>query len=152
MLLIIVYVGAIATLFLFVVMMADSKPRSISKTKSFLQLSLILLVLFVLNIVFYIKKPVINFSSHLIVQNNFTVYNTTLFSIGDELYTKYAFLFEICGFILFATMIGVIYMVKHYGFLNSETKRTQSVSAQVLKNAKDCVELIKDVKSGYGID
>ena len=110
MILVVVYVGAVAVLFLFVVMMLDI--NFIKLREGFLQylpfgalLGIVLIVelgiLFLtknfseVNLVDYYEFPKIN-----------NIENTKL--LGSELYTKYFYLFQISGLILLVAMIGSI--------------------------------------------
>jgi len=110
MILVIVYVGAVAVLFLFVIMMLDI--NFIKLREGFLQYlpfgALLGIVLIVeLGILFLTKNF---FNSGLVeyskFQNLTSTENTKL--IGSVLYTKYFFLFQLSGLILLVAMIGSI--------------------------------------------
>ena len=94
MLLIIVYVGALGTLFLFVVMMANQQTKTTSAKLYIFKTFSIALILIMFGLLIYKSSTLANFDSHLLVQNNFTIHNTNLLSIGEVLYTKYSLLFE----------------------------------------------------------
>jgi len=116
MILVVVYVGAVAVLFLFVVMMLDI--NFIKLREGFLQYlpfgALLGIVLIVeLGILFLTKS----FSqNNLITYSNFPVIaeieNTKM--LGSVLYTKYFFLFQISGLILLVAMIGSITLTLRY--------------------------------------
>jgi NADH-quinone oxidoreductase subunit J len=110
MILIVVYVGAVAVLFLFVVMMLDI--NFIKLREGFLQYlpfgALLGIVLIVeLGILFLTKSfsqsSLVEYSTMPIITET---ENTKL--LGSVLYTKYFFLFQLCGLILLVAMIGSI--------------------------------------------
>ena len=149
MLLIIVYVGAIATLFLFVVMMTN-----FSINKRNLISTLIALVFIIVAVAIFSSKGLTNFDSQLIFQNNFVEQKQSDTQIlGLVVYTKYFGIFQICGLILFATMVGVIHLISSSGAMqNNGYVRKQSISTQVSRKTKDCLEIVKNVKIGHGLD
>ena len=104
MLLVVVYVGAVAVLFLFVVMMLDINFAEMrAGFQKHLPLGLVVagILLFELVTAMYGKA----FSNtSLSVKSD--IANTT--QLGGVLYTKYAFLFQIAGLILLVAMIGAI--------------------------------------------
>lgn len=110
MILIVVYVGAVAVLFLFVVMMLDI--NFIKLREGFLQYlpfgALLGIVLIVeLGILFLTK----NFSeTNLVEYSQFPEFSSTENTklLGSVLYTKYFFLFQLSGLILLVAMIGSI--------------------------------------------
>jgi len=115
---IIVYIGAIAVLFLFVVMMIDLKPVSIRKNylKYFPFASVIGLVLFV-EIVYIIFDT---FQSNPYIKDNYLQLNSYINwydkidaiseneAVGQVLYTEYVFQFLIAGNILLLSVIGAV--------------------------------------------
>jgi len=110
MILIVVYVGAVAVLFLFVVMMLDI--NFIKLREGFLQylpfgamLGIVLIV--ELGILFLTKNSSkMNLVEYSIFPELSSTENTKL--LGSVLYTKYFFLFQISGLILLVAMIGSI--------------------------------------------
>ena len=148
MILVVVYVGAVAVLFLFVVMMLDI--NFIKLREGFLQYlpfgALLGIVLIVeLGILFLTK----NFSSMNLV--DYTEIpeitdseNTKL--LGSVLYTKYFFLFQISGLILLVAMIGSITLT-----LRKRGKsKKQNVSFQNNINSKESI-IKKKINFGDGI-
>ena len=148
MILVVVYVGAVAVLFLFVVMMLDI--NFIKLREGFLQYlpfgALLGLVLIVeLGIVFLTKS----FSSmNLIEYSKFpeitSIENTKL--LGSVLYTEYFFLFQLSGLILLVAMIGSITLT-----LRQRVKsKKQIISNQNnIDSAKAVIK--KKIKLGDGI-
>nr|YP_009040508.1 NADH dehydrogenase subunit 6 [Kappaphycus striatus]AHG98607.1 NADH dehydrogenase subunit 6 [Kappaphycus striatus] len=116
-LLLIVYVGAIAVLFLFVVMMLNIKDDFIklsaySITPIGLIIFLILYNQFMISIYEFdlieIKREGYNFSW--VAENN---HMTNIRVIGSIFYTDYNLLFLLCGIILLIAMIGAIVLTMH---------------------------------------
>ena len=148
MILVVVYVGAVAVLFLFVVMMLDI--NFIKLRQGFLQYLpfgalLGFVLIFELGILFLTK----NFS-----EVSFPIYynmpimteteNTKL--LGYELYTKYFYLFQIAGFVLLIAMIGSITLTLRK---NGKSKK-QIVMNQNSLDAKQAI-IKKKIKLGDGI-
>ena len=147
MILVVVYVGAVAVLFLFVVMMLDVdfaelragflKYLSIGAT-----IGLLLLVELVLIVGAWVTAPEIAAQSPTppIAQ----VSNTA--ALGAILYTRYVYLFEAAGLILLVAMVGAIVLTLQH---KRDVKR-QNISAQVGRTREEGVELIH-VESGRGL-
>lgn len=148
MILVIVYVGAVAVLFLFVVMMLDI--NFVKLREGFLQYlpfgALLGIVLIIeLGILFltrsfsenslskFVESPIIN-----------EIENTKL--IGQVLYTDYFYLFQISGLILLVAMVGSITLTLRD---RGQVKR-QNISQQNYLNANDSIEK-KNIKLGEGI-
>jgi NADH-quinone oxidoreductase subunit J len=154
MLLVIVYVGAIAVLFLFVVMMLnvdDNNPKT-EKTKNYFN-KYSLLSFFIAGVLFIEIALIIQASSvffdHNIVKSVAIpqdISNTE--AIGNVLYTQFIYPFQLSGMILFVAMIGAIVLT-----LRDQDRfiRKQEISKQVNRKRSDSVELVK-ADSGSGID
>ena len=149
MILVVVYVGAVAVLFLFVVMMLDI--NFIKLREGFLQylpfgalLGIVLItelgILFLTksfsetSLTKFVESPVMN-----------DVENTKL--IGQVLYTEYFYLFQISGLILLVAMVGSITLTLRD---RGQVKR-QNISQQNFLNANDSIEK-KNLKLGEGIE
>lgn len=149
MLLIVVYVGAVAVLFLFVVMMLDIDFAEL-KAGFFTYLpfggliALILLGQFTLVGGAWIEKNVAANALAAPTPDPDLVSNAK--AIGLILYTDYIFLFQAAGIILFIAMIGAIVLTLRH----REGVRRQNVSAQVARNRATGVELL-DPKPGEGV-
>ena len=148
MILIIVYVGAVAVLFMFVVMMLDV---SLAETRDgFLHyLPLGLLIGFILVMELGVIAGGWNFAPN--VEQNFiaqpiglSVTNTE--AMGNIIYTHYVFYFQTAGFILLVAMIGAIVLTHRTraGVLK------QNVGDQLARNPSNTIE-VKKVSSGSGI-
>ena len=110
MILIVVYVGAVAVLFLFVVMMLDI--NFVKLREGFLQYlpfgALLGLVLVIELGILYLTDTSSNFNnSQILLEPKINETENTKM-IGQLLYTKYFYLFQICGIILLVAMIGSI--------------------------------------------
>ena len=148
MILVVVYVGAVAVLFLFVVMMLDI--NFVKLREGFLQYlpfgALLGIVLIIeLGILFLTKSFSENSLSNFVelpIMNE--VENTKL--IGQVLYTNYFYLFQISGLILLVAMVGSITLTLRD---RGQVKR-QDISQQNYLDANDSIEK-KKIKLGEGI-
>ena len=148
MILVVVYVGAVAVLFLFVVMMLDI--NFVKLREGFLQYLpfgvLLGLVLLVELIMIFISIKISG--NNLINFNSFPgfkeVENTK--DIGMVLYTKYFYLFQLSGLILLVAMIGSITLTLRD---RGQVKR-QNISSQNFIDANNAIEK-KKIKLGEGI-
>lgn len=147
MLLIIVYVGAVAVLFLFVVMMLDvdfAKLRG--EFARYLPLGLImaLVLLALLGAAFGDWRSADGVSEQFaapIIQNTF---NTN--ALGLVLYDRYFLAFQLAGLILLVAMIGAILLTMRH---RRDIKR-QNVLDQMWRDPGKSVEMI-DIKPGQGL-
>jgi NADH-quinone oxidoreductase subunit J len=135
-LLILVYVGAIAVLFLFVVMLLDLKQRPITSrsTRHYIIVGFLGLIFFFE--ILYILVPAFNIQKIKILPyiNWFDLFSFTsqsdLYIIGSVMYTKYFHFLLLVGIILLVAMIGAIVLT-----LNFKTKtKSQSISKQLSRN------------------
>ena len=152
MIMLIIYVGAVAILFLFVVMMlnvAQQKNQWFSTTKSSshipvgLIISLIIFFELIIVIGGWKYKPdlIISLSSLDISRE---VTNTH--AIGNILYTDYIHLFQLSGMILLVAMIGAIILT----FRQRKGLKRQSYFKQISREREDGVQLV-DVESNKGV-
>nr|WCH57806.1 NADH dehydrogenase subunit 6 [Hypnea spinella] len=116
--LIIVYVGAIAVLFLFVVMMLNVKVNPlVINSYSLIPIGLLIFCgLFVILSSSMQELDLINLQYNdlkLITWVLETTYVSNIEIIGNVLYTQYCLLFLICGIILLVAMVGVIVLTMH---------------------------------------
>ena len=148
MILIIVYVGAVAVLFLFVVMMLDFKT-SLEKDNilQYMPIGLLIGLVFIAELVIVLINTRLDLSDIQILSNpldNFSDQSNTE-AIGSILYTNYVLYFQLSGVILLVAMVGSIVLTLR----DREGVKRQIVSEQVDRKGK--IELV-DVKSGEGID
>ncbi len=147
MLVVVVYVGAVAVLFLFVVMMLNSDPPSKQvKFSNFIPVGIITaLVIFVeLGLIF----SGWTFAENTYIANkNFidTTENNTM-SLGKVLYTEYFLSFQISGIILLVAMVGAIVLT----LSKRDNVKRQGVVDQMYRDPKKSVSL-KDIKPGQGL-
>ena len=135
MLLVVVYVGAVAVLFLFVVMMLDinfSEMRA--GFQKYMPLGLVVGGILVFELVTVMYGDAFSNASLPIASE---IANTT--QLGAVLYTKYAFLFQIAGLILLVAMIGAISLTmrKRVGV------RRQSIADQNSRRREDVMQVVK---------
>ena len=148
MILIIVYVGAVAVLFLFVVMMLDIKT-TIEKSNilQYMPIGLFIGFVFIAELVIVLINTKLELSNMQILSNplnKFAELSNTK-AIGSVLYTDYILHFQLAGVILLIAMIGSIVLTLRE---RAGVKR-QSVAEQLSRSSK--IELV-DVKSKEGID
>lgn len=137
MLLVIVYVGAVAVLFLFVVMMLDIDFAELRAgfAKS-MPLGVALAVIFLAELIFGIgayRLGSITLSDKPVNAARDGVSNTQ--AVGELLYTKYPFLFEAAGVILLVAMIGAIVLTHR----QRVGVRPQNVARQVGRRPQDAI-------------
>ena len=149
MILVVVYVGAVAVLFLFVVMMLDIK--FVELRQGFLRylpiggmIGLILLVELALVFGAWVAAPGAAARLRLPMPPPDQVSNTH--ALGAVLYTKYVYLFQAAGLVLLVAMIGAIVLTLR----DRAGVRRQRIAAQVARRRADSLE-IKDVPTGRGI-
>ncbi|HXP05184.1 MAG TPA: NADH-quinone oxidoreductase subunit J [Stellaceae bacterium] len=149
MILVIVYVGAVAVLFLFVVMMLDIDFAEL-RTGAVKYLPIGALVGFIL-----LAELVLVFGSWAIAPNvaalaaaptpsGAAMTNTR--ALGDLLYTRYIFAFQAAGMILLVAMIGAIVLTLRQ---RVDTRR-QSISMQLSRQRAETLEVVK-VPIGQGV-
>ena len=135
MLLVVVYVGAVAVLFLFVVMMLDINFAEMrAGFQKYLPLGLAVGGILVFELVAAMYGDAFSGSQ---LPDLPDVANTT--RLGGVLYTKYAYLFQLAGLILLVAMIGAIALTmrKRVGV------RRQSIAAQNSRRREDVLEIVK---------
>ena len=149
MILVVVYVGAVAVLFLFVVMMLDI--NFVELRQGFLQylpvgglIGLILIVELLLVVSGWIIKPGIISNAAINTQAATDVENTL--ALGRLLYTDYIFLFQAAGVILLVAMVGAIVLTHRH----RDGVKRQKIAEQLARRPEDGVEIVK-VQSGSGI-
>lgn len=147
MLLIIVYVGAVAVLFLFVVMMLDIDFASL-KAEMARYMPLALLIGLVLLMQFTMAFGVWEASEQAeglrTAVTPTDTHNTA--ALGLLLYDEYFLIFQLAGLILLVAMIGAIVLTLRH---RTDVKR-QNVVAQMHRDPATAMEL-KDVKPGQGL-
>ena len=151
MIMLIVYVGAVAVLFLFVVMMlnvAQQKNQWFASEKSSSHIPVGLLVSLIIFFELIIVVGGWKYKPDLLSSSNIAILETTTntHSLGNVLYTDYIHLFQISGMILLVAMIGAIILT----FRQRAGLKRQSYIKQISRERKDGVEVV-DVPNNKGV-
>jgi len=143
-LLIMVYVGAVAVLFLFVVMMLD--VDFVEMKQGFLQYLPIGAVVALILLAEMILVGAVSFigSEKTVVVIDTEVSNIR--ALGNVLYTEYAFFFEAVGLILLVAMIGAIVLTLR----TREGVKRQNIGKQIARTRDEGVRLV-DIEPGEGL-
>ena len=147
MLVMIVYVGAVAVLFLFVVMMLDVDFVELKQgLTKYLPFGFIIgvLIIFELGVVILSRNLLQDDLLHLsfVVPKN--VSNTI--ALAQILYTDFVYLFQTAGLILFVAMIGAIVLTLRH----RPTVKRQIIRNQINRESTASIQMI-DVKPGQGL-
>jgi NADH-quinone oxidoreductase subunit J len=147
--LIIVYVGAVAVLFLFVVMMLDVDFAELRQGfLNYLPIGMIIgIILFVelaTVLAAYVIGPDVAKAITAPIPAADQISNTQ--ALGLVLYTRYVYFFQAAGVILLVAMIGAIVLTLQH---KPNVKR-QSIASQVSRNKASAIEVVQ-VKSGQGL-
>ncbi len=145
-LLVIVYVGAVAVLFLFVVMMLDIGPADLRKgAMKYVPAGIGLGAVLLFELFFvYAAVPQAPVTSDSVGSAQEAVTNTE--ALGRILYTDYFYPFQISGMILLVAMIGAIVLTHR---VRPDVRR-QKVSDQVARKASDVVCAVR-ITPGTGV-
>ena len=139
----IVYIGAVAILFLFVVMMLDIQRTTLmSNIKRYVPVASLFAGIILTEIIYLTIYKSSKSNPNIITRSK----NNTE-QIGDVLYTKYFIDFQLSGIVLLLAMIGAIVLTHIY----RPTIRRQNIDKQNSTTATDRVKLVK-VNSGQGIE
>ena len=147
MLLVVVYVGAVAVLFLFVVMMLNADPKK-TKTKFSNFVPVGILTAFVIFLELGVVFGGWRFSEELYINSapsNLIIDDNTV-SLGNILYTNYFLPFQIAGIILLVAMIGAIILT----LSKRDGVKRQDVLDQIYRDSNKSV-ILKDIKPGQGL-
>ena len=151
MIMLIIYVGAVAVLFLFVVMMLNVVQQknqwfSAKESSKHIPVGLIISTIIFFELIIVIGgwkyKPDLVSSMSLNIDSSIS--NTH--AIGYVLYTDYIHIFQLSGMILLVAMIGAIVLT----FRQRSGVKRQSYFSQISREKTDGVELI-DVPSNQGV-
>ena len=148
MILIIVYVGAVAVLFLFVVMMLDFKT-SLEKSNilQYMPIGIFVGMVFISELIIVLINTKLELKNIQILTNPLSNFGnlTNTEAIGSILYTDYILYFQVSGIILLVAMVGSIVLTLR----DREGVKRQSIPQQLDRTSQ--IEL-KDVKSREGVD
>jgi NADH-quinone oxidoreductase subunit J len=148
MILIVVYVGAVAVLFLFVVMMLDVDFAQLRQGfMQYLPFGLVIAGIFLAELLFVVGAWSIgaNLTVSAPIPPAAQISNTE--AIGLVLYTRYVFFFELAGMVLLVAMIGAIVLTLQHRI----RVRRQDIAAQNARTQASAVELRK-VRPGQGLE
>ena len=153
MIMLIVYVGAVAVLFLFVVMMFNVSQQNnehLREKKNFNHIPIGLLISTVIFFELIIvaggwkyKPELLKSFSSIGIDSN----TTNTHEIGNVLYTDYIHIFQLSGMILLVAMIGAIVLT----FRKREGIKRQSYFKQISRERNEAVELV-DVEKNKGVN
>jgi NADH-quinone oxidoreductase subunit J len=149
MILVVVYVGAVAVLFLFVVMMLDINFAELREGfLQYLPIGALIGIILVAELVLIFGSWVINPEAALIIAAPSAAPSeiTNTHALGRLIYTEYVYLFQAAGLILLVAMIGAIVLTLR----RRPEVRRQRIAEQVSRPVEDVIE-IKDVPTGSGI-
>ncbi|UJW73326.1 NADH-quinone oxidoreductase subunit J [Rhizobium sp. SL42] len=149
MILLVVYVGAVAVLFLFVVMMLDIDFTELrAGAAKYAPMASLIGLIVAAQLVFVIGGSVISPAAKdaiaLPIPALSERQNTQ--ALGDVLYTNYIFYFQIAGLVLLVAMIGAIVLTLRH----RENIKRQDISRQVARSPETAVKVVK-VKPGQGV-
>jgi NADH-quinone oxidoreductase subunit J len=147
MILIVVYVGAVAVLFLFVVMMLDVDFAELRQGfLQYLPIGALVGVLFLAELLLVVGAWAIgpDVPTTVAAKISATIPNTQ--AIGLVLYTRYVYYFQAAGVVLLVAMIGAIVLTLRH---KPNVKR-QNVADQVARTKATAIE-IRQVRPGQGI-
>jgi len=151
MIMLIVYVGAVAVLFLFVVMMLNvtEQPIKFSKKKSIINnisVGSVVGIIIFLELIIAIGgwKYRDTYVSLSYTNPNSDISNTH--ALGNVLYTDYIYLFQISGMILLVAMIGAITLT----FNKRENAKRQNYFDQIERQKNTAISLV-EVESNKGV-
>jgi len=149
MILVIVYVGAVAVLFLFVVMMLDID--FVELRQGFVKylpigglIGVVLLVELLLVVAGIVVLPESKAAIAEPIARQGGITNTEM--LGRLIYTKYIYLFQAAGLILFVSMVGAIVLTLRH----REGVKRQSISKQLRRTRAESMQVVK-VKPGEGV-
>ena len=147
MILVVVYVGAVAVLFLFVVMMLDVDFVELRQGMlNYLPVGAIVGLIVLVELALVAGSWVIDPGSVSTRAAPTPTGITNTEALGRILYTDFIYYFQAAGLILLVAMVGAIVLTLRH----KEGVKRQDVSAQVARNPATAMEIIK-VKPGQGI-
>jgi len=146
MILVIVYVGAVAVLFLFVVMMLDVDFAELKRgTAQYVPVGLLVAGILLAELMFAGAAWRFAAAAPHVLASARPVQLSNTEALGRILYTDYIYYFQIAGLILLVAMIGAIVLTLR----TRPGVRKQSIRAQVRRYASDTLVVV-DVKPGQG--
>ena len=146
MILIVVYVGAVAVLFLFVVMMLDVDFAELKQgVLQYLPIGMLIGGIFLAELLVVVGAWAIGPGIPQAITAPIPTNVTNTEAIGLVLYTRYVYFFQAAGMILLVAMVGAIVLTLHH----RPRVRRQDIAAQVARTPAASIEVVK-VRSGRG--
>ena len=147
MILIVVYVGAVAVLFLFVVMMLDVDFAELRQgVLAYLPFGALIGIVLLAELLLVLGAWTIGAGVPRAITAPIPTGITNTEALGRVLYTQYIYYFQAAGVVLLVAMIGAIVLTLRH---KAGVKR-QSISDQVARSKATAIEIVK-VKSGQGL-
>lgn len=149
MILLVVYVGAVAVLFLFVVMMLDIDFAELrSGALKYAPIGALIGLVLAVELVVVIGGSTLSPEAMSAIKMPIPALTerTNTAALGDVLYTNYVYFFQISGLILLVAMIGAIVLTLRH----RENIKRQDISQQVARTPATAVKVVK-VKPGQGL-
>ena len=147
MILIVVYVGAVAVLFLFVVMMLDVDFAELKQgALQYLPVGMLIGGIFLAELLLVVGAWAIGPGVPQAIASPIAAKVPNIEAIGLVLYTRYVFFFEAAGMILLIAMVGAIVLTLQHRV----RVRRQNVAEQVARTPATAMEVVK-VRSGQGL-
>jgi NADH-quinone oxidoreductase subunit J len=148
MILVIVYVGAVAVLFLFVVMMLDINFVELRRgAVQYLPVGALIGLVLLVELALVSGAWIFGAGAAHALAAPTPAHVTNTTALGELLYTRYVYAFEASGLILLIAMIGAIVLTLRH----KPDVRRQKIPAQIARNRSATLELVK-VKPGEGAD
>ncbi|MCK9915233.1 NADH-quinone oxidoreductase subunit J [Microbacteriaceae bacterium K1510] len=147
MILIVVYVGAVAVLFLFVVMMLDVDFAQLKQgALQYLPVGLLIGGIFLAELVLVVGAWAIGPAVPSAITAPIPANVTNTQALGLVLYTKYVYFFQAAGMVLLVAMVGAIVLTLRH----KERVKRQSIPVQNARTPATAIEVVK-VKTGQGL-
>ena len=149
MILLVVYIGAVAVLFLFVVMMLDIDFAELrAGAAKYAPIGALVGLIVAAELVFVIGGSQISPDALKAVSMPIPAVaeRSNTAALGDVLYTNYVYFFQIAGLVLLVAMIGAIVLTLRH----RKNVRRQDITQQVARTPETAVKVVK-VKPGQGI-
>jgi NADH-quinone oxidoreductase subunit J len=148
MILVVVYVGAVAVLFLFVVMMLDVDFAELREGfLQYLPVGGLIGVILLIEILLVVGAWSIGGATPRVIAAPIPADISNTEAIGLVLYTKYVYFFQAAGLVLLVAMIGAIVLTLRH----KEGVKRQIIADQVARGPATAIE-IRKVRSGQGLE
>jgi NADH-quinone oxidoreductase subunit J len=147
MILLIVYVGAVAVLFLFVVMMLDIDFSQLrAGVQRYAPIGAVIGVILLLELVLVVGGWRFSASAPALRLNPAIAGISNTDALGRVLYTQYAFLFETAALVLMVAMIGAIVLTHR----DRRRSRYQNIAEQIARQPAETMSML-DLPIGVGV-